>query len=180
MILTLIVIGVILLLAILYVVFTYYSLLKLSNRIRDKWSLIDSQLKKKFDLIPQLLNASKVYAKNESDILKCLIEARNKFVVSSTSKQKMEANSQLSMTFKRFMSLGDNNMDLKKDVSFLELRKSLKDIDDELFLLSESYNDLVLSLNKKVNLFPSRVVASLFGFKKEILFQMESQKASLI
>ena len=162
-----IIIGVIVLIA-LYVVNTYNTFVKLRNRVKDQWAQIEVQLKRRFDLIPNIVETVKGYAKHESDTLKGVIEARNKFTVASTPEDEMKANNELTGAIRQLFALSESYPELKADTS-------LEETEDKISSARQFYNDTVLSLNNKVELFPSNLVAKIFGFKKEAFFEAESE-----
>ena len=169
-----IIIGVIVLIA-LYVVNTYNTFVKLRNRVKDQWAQIEVQLKRRFDLIPNIVETVKGYAKHESDTLKGVIEARNKFTVASTPEDEMKANNELTGAIRQLFALSESYPELKADTSFLKLQSNLEETEDKISSARQFYNDTVLSLNNKVELFPSNLVAKIFGFKKEAFFEAESE-----
>ena len=169
-----IIIGVIVLL-VLYVISTYNSLIKLRNRVRDQWAQIEVQLKRRFDLIPNIVETVKGYAKHESETLKGVIEARNKFTVASTKEQEIEASNQLTGAVRQLFALSESYPELKADTNFLKLQSNLEETENKISSARQFYNDTVLSLNNKVELFPSNFVAKIFGFKKEAFFEAEAE-----
>lgn len=169
-----IIIGVIVLL-VLYVISTYNSLIKLRNRVRDQWAQIEVQLKRRFDLIPNIVETVKGYAKHESETLKGVIEARNKFTVASTKEQEIEASNQLTGAVRQLFALSESYPELKADTNFLKLQSNLEETENKISSARQFYNDTVLSLNNKVELFPSNLVAKIFGFKKEAFFEAEAE-----
>ena len=169
-----IIIGVIVLL-VLYAISTYNSLIKLRNRVRDQWAQIEVQLKRRFDLIPNIVETVKGYAKHESETLKGVIEARNKFTVASTKEQEIEASNQLTGAVRQLFALSESYPELKADANFLKLQSNLEETENKISSARQFYNDTVLSLNNKVELFPSNLVAKIFGFKKEAFFEAEAE-----
>ena len=169
----LIILLIVILLIILYFITTYNKLVKLRNRVKDGWAQIDVQLKRRFDLIPNIVETVKGYAKHESETLKGIIEARNKFTVASTPSQEMEANNQLTNAFKQIFALSESYPELKSDTNFLGLQKNLEETENKISIARQFYNDTVLTLNNKIETFPSNLVAKKFGFKSEAFFQVE-------
>ena len=169
-----ILIAVIVLVA-LYLISTYNALIKLRNRVRDQWAQIEVQLKRRFDLIPNIVETVKGYAKHESETLKGVIEARNKFNVAKTPEQEIEASNQLTGAVRQLFALSESYPDLKADTNFLNLQNELKDTENKVATARQFYNDTVLSLNNKVELFPSNIVSKMFGFKKEAFFEAEAE-----
>lgn len=169
----LIIILVLVVLIVLYLISTYNTLVKLRNRVKDQWAQIEVQLKRRFDLIPNIVETVKGYAKHESDTLKGVIEARNKFTVASTPEQEMEANNQLTGAIRQLFALSESYPELKADTSFLKLQSNLEETENKISSARQFYNDTVLTLNNKVEMFPSNIVANMFGFKKEAFFEAE-------
>ena len=124
----LIVVLVIVVLLVIYIVATYNKLVDLRNRVRDQWSQIDVQLKRRFDLIPNLVSTVKGYAKHESETLEKVIAARNSYTTATTPHDKMEANNMLTDTLNKLFALAESYPDLKANTNFLELQQELQDL----------------------------------------------------
>ena len=148
-----IIVGIVVLLIILYVISTYNTLIKLRNRVKDQWAQIEVQLKRRFDLIPNIVETVKGYAKHESDTLKGVIEARNKFTVAGTKEDEMKANNELTGAIRQLFALSESYPELKADTSFLKLQSNLEETEDKISSARQFYNDTVLSLNIKLNYF---------------------------
>lgn len=173
----LIVIGVILVLGLLFVMTTYNSLVKLRNMVKDQWSQIDVLLKRRADLIPNLVETVKGYASHEKETLDAVITARNKAVSASTPKEEMEANGELTGALSRLFALTESYPDLKANTNFVDLQNNLKETEDKIAYARQFYNDTVLQYKNKLEMFPSNIVASMFGFKPEEFFEAnESEK----
>ena len=171
----LIVVLVIVVLLIIYFVATYNKLVDLRNRVRDQWSQIDVQLKRRFDLIHNLVSTVKGYAKHESETLESVIEARNSYTTATTPHEKMQANNMLSDTLSKLFALAENYPDLKANQNFLELQTELQETEDKIAMARQFYNDTVLTYNNKIEMFPSNIVASMFKFKMEEFFKAEEE-----
>ena len=171
----LIVVLVIVVLLIIYVAATYNKLVDLRNRVRDQWSQIDVQLKRRFDLIPNLVSTVKGHAKHESETLEKVIDARNSYTTASTPHEKMEANNMLSETLTKLFALAESYPDLKANTNFLDLQKELQDTEDKIAMARQFYNDTVLTYNNKIEMFPSNIIASMFHFKMEEFFKAEEE-----
>ena len=167
--------GVITLIPILYIIKVYNKLTKLHNEVEESWSHVLVDLKRRSDLIPNIVETVKGYAKHESDTLKGVIEARNKFTVASTKEDEMKANNELTGAIRQLFALSESYPELKADTSFLKLQSNLEETEDKISSARQFYNDTVLSLNNKVELFPSNLVAKIFGFKKEAFFEAEAE-----
>ena len=166
----LIVILIILVLLIVFVA-TYNNLVVLRNRVRDQWSQIDVQLKRRFDLIPNLVNTVKGYAKHESETLDAVIKARNTYSSAVDKNDKMEANQELTKAVSKLFALAESYPDLKTNTNFLELQGELQDTENKIAMARQFYNDTVLTYNNKVEVIPSNIVAKLFHFAKETFFE---------
>ena len=158
-----IVVGIVVVLLII-VAATYNSLVVLRNKKDDQWSQIDVQLKRRADLIPNLVETVKGYAKHESSTLEEVIQARNSFVSSKTPEEEMKNSNMLTEAVSKLFALAESYPDLK-------------DTEEKIALARQFYNDTVLTYNNKVQTVPTNIVASLFGFKKAEFFEIqESEK----
>ena len=169
---TWIIIGVIVLLVVLFFVSTYNTLVKLRNRVKDQWAQIDVQLKRRFDLIPNIVETVKGYASHEEETLKGVIEARNKFNTAQSPEEEMEANNQLTGFVNKLFALSEAYPELKANENFANLQNELKDTENKIASARQFYNDTVLTLNNKIEMFPSNFVANMFKFNKEAFFKV--------
>lgn len=158
-----------------YFISTYNGLVGMRNRVKDQWAQIDVQLKRRFDLIPNLIETVKGYTKHEEGTLKGVIEARNKFNVAKTPEEEMKANDQLTGFVTKLFALGEAYPELKANENFISLQQDLKDTEDKIASARQFYNDTVLTLNNKIEMFPSNIVASMFKFKKEVFFEANEE-----
>ncbi len=165
------IIIIILILIVLYVVSVYNKLVVLRNRVKDQWAQIDVQLKRRFDLIPNLVETVKGYAKHESETLENVIKARNSFLSASSKEEEMEANGELTKAMSKLFALSESYPDLKANTNFADLQKELQETEEKIASARQFYNDTVLSYNNKLEVIPSNIVASLFHFKKEAFFE---------
>lgn len=172
-----ILLGVVVLLVAL-VAGTYNSLVKLRNKAKDQWAQVDVQLKKRFDLIPNLVETVKGYAKHESSTLTEVIEARNKFKTATTPEEEMAASGELNKALSRLMVLTESYPELKANENFLSLQADLKDCEEKIAYSRQFYNDSVLSYMNKVQMFPSNIIASMFGFKEMKYFEVVEEEKS--
>lgn len=174
-----IVLGIVVLLGI-YVASTYNSLVQLRNRVKDQWSQIDVQLKRRFDLIPNIVETVKGYAKHEKEALTGVIEARNKFNVAKTPEAEMQANDMLTQGISKIFALSESYPELKANENFTKLQEELSETEDKIAYARQFYNDTVLTYNNKVEMFPSSIIASMFKFKKETFFEAnETEKENV-
>ncbi len=164
----------------IYIVATYNGLVGMRNRVKDQWAQIDVQLKRRFDLIPNLVETVKGYASHEQETLKGVIEARNKFNVAKTPEEEMKANDQLSNFVSKLFALSEAYPDLKANQNFMSLQSDLKDTEDKIASARQFYNDTVLTLNNKIEMFPSNIVASMFKFTKEPFFEANDESKEAV
>ena len=165
----------ILVLLVIWFIKMYNGLVKLRNRVKDQWAQIEVHLKKRFDLIPNLVETVKGYAKHESVTLEQVIAARNKFTTATTPEAEMEASGELSRVLSKIMMLTENYPELKADRNFLQLQSELKDIEEKIAYARQFYNDSVLSYKNKLEMFPSNIIANMFNFLPEKFFEAEKE-----
>ena len=165
------IIVVILVLLILYVISTYNTLVGLKNKVKDGWSQIEVVLKRRADLIPNLVETVKGYAKHEEGTLTAVIEARNKAVSATTPEEAMKAEGEVTQALSRLFALNESYPELKANQNFLDLQKSLEETENKITYSRQFYNDNVLNYNNKTEMFPSNIVASIFRFEKFKFFE---------
>ena len=163
----LIILVVVLVLLVLFVVSNYNGLVVARNKVKDQFSQIDIQLKKRFDLIPNLVNTVKGYAKHSF---------RNVYANGKTDNEKVEASNELSKSLTHLFALAESYPELKANTNFEELQRELKDVEEKISYARSFYNDAVRLYNNKVETIPSNIIASLFGFKKEAFFEAAAEE----
>jgi len=174
-----IIIGIIVILVIV-VISNYNSLVLLRNKVKDGWAQIDVQLKRRFDLIPNLLETVKGYTKHEQDTLEQVIKARNSFASSKTVEDEMNANNELTSAMNKLFALAESYPDLKANTNFIKLQDELKETEDKISYARQFYNDNVMEYKNKIEMFPSNIIANLFGFKQEPFFEAnESERENI-
>ena len=161
-----IIVAVIVFLLVVYVIATYNGLIKLRNKVNDQWSQIDVELKRRFDLIPNLVNTVKGYAKHETETLENVVKARNTYLSAGTREAAMDADNMLTNAVNKLFALAESYPELKANENFRDLQASLQDTEDKISFARKFYNDTALQLNNKVEMFPSNIVAKLFHFNK--------------
>ena len=165
------IILVIVVLIALWMISTYNSLVQLRNSVKDQWSQIDVHLKRRADLIPNLVETVKGYAKHEKDTLEAVINARNKAVSATNATEEMQANNELTGALTKLFALAESYPELKANTNFMDLQANLKDTEDKISFARQFYNDTVLKYKNKLEVFPSNLVAGIFGFKPEPFFE---------
>jgi LemA protein len=170
----LIAILVVLAVVVLWFVATYNSLVRSRNETKNAWSQIDVQLKRRHDLIPNLVETVKGYAKHESGTLQAVTDARAAAAKASGVADQARAESQLNAAMSRFYLVVENYPDLKANTNFLALQEELSSTENKISFARQFYNDAVMVLNTKIESIPSNIVASIGGFQKAELFQLEN------
>ena len=160
----------------MYVVSTYNGLVVARNKVKDQFSQIDIQLKRRFDLIPNLVETVKGYAKHESETLESVIQARNNYAKAKTDAEKVAASNEMSRGVMNIMALSESYPDLKANTNFIDLQNELKDVEDKISYARQFYNDSVLMYNNKIEMFPSNLIASMFKFTKEAFFEVDEKE----
>lgn len=175
----LIVLIVIVVLLVLWFFATYNKLIVLRNRVKDQWSQIDVQLKRRADLIPNLVETVKGYAKHEKGTLEDVVKARNTFTSAKTPEEEMKASGELTQALSRLMVLSESYPELKANQNFMSLQNDLKDAEDKISTMRQFYNDTVLKYNNKVEMIPSNIVANMCHFQKEAFFEIASEERNV-
>ncbi|MCB0752523.1 MAG: LemA family protein [Ignavibacteriae bacterium] len=157
----------------MYGVSIYNSLVRLRNQVKNAWSQIDVQLKRRHDLIPNLIETVKGYMTHERDTLENITKARSAAVDASSVADKSKAESELSGALQRFNLVVENYPDLKANQNFLALQEELTSTENKISFARQSYNDQVLFYNNKIEMFPSNIFAGMFNFTKEEFFEIK-------
>jgi LemA protein len=165
----------VLVIAILWVVMIFNSLVVLKNRAKEAWSDIDVQTKRRYDLIPNLVESVKGYASHERELFEKVTQARANAMSAQGAKEKAGAENMLSDTLKSLFAVSENYPDLKASTNFLELQSELTDTEDKIQASRRFYNTNVRDLSIKIESFPANVVANAFGFKQMELFQTSNE-----
>lgn len=163
----------------LYLVSVYNGLVARRTQAKEAWSTIDTQLKRRYDLIPNLVNAVKGAAAHESKTLEAVINARNAAMSANGIEGKAVAENQLTGALKSIFALSESYPNLRANENFLELQRELTDTETKIQAARQFYNTVVMGLNTAIEQFPSNIVANMFKFQKEEFFQIdEAEKAA--
>jgi LemA protein len=173
--LALIIILVIVVLVGLYAVFSYNGLVSLRNRIENAWAQIDVQLKRRYDLIPNLVETVKGYASHERETLDAVIEARNAGMNASGPHDQAEAENQITGALKSLFALSEAYPDLKANQNFAQLQEELTGTEGRIAYARQFYNDTVYRYNTKTQSFPSNVLANAFRFSEREYFEADDE-----
>jgi LemA protein len=157
------------------IVVMYNGLVRSRLRVREAWSGIDVQLKRRASLIPNIVETVKGYAAHERQTLEAVTEARARLQQAGTPAQAAEANNQLTQTLRSLFAVAEQYPDLKANQNFLDLQRELADTEDKIAYARQFYNTNVLSYNAKIETFPSVILANMFGFRPAEFFEAEEQ-----
>jgi len=155
-----------------WVVSIYNGLVTLKNRVDEAWSDIDVQLKRRYDLIPNLVNTVKGYATHERELFEKVTQARAQAMGAQNPAEKAEAENMLSGTLKSLFAVSENYPDLKANQNFLELQRELTDTEDKIQAARRFYNGNVRDFNIKLEVFPDMIVANMLAYKKREFFEL--------
>lgn len=160
----------------LAVILTYNKLITLKKRVKNAWAQIDVQLKRRYDLIPNLVNAVKGYMDFEKETLQKVIEARSKAMNASAMPDKMQAEGELSGMLSRLMAVVEQYPDLKASQNVRQLMEELSNTENKIGFARQFYNDLTTQFNTKIRLFPVNIIASTFNFEPYPWFELENEE----
>jgi len=153
----------------------YNSLVQLRNRVQNAWSQIDVQLKRRHDLIPNLVETAKGYMKHERETLDSITQARSTAMHAQGIEAKSQAENALNGAMSKFFLVVENYPDLKANQNFLAVQEELTTTENKIAFSRQNYNDQVLFFNNKIQMFPSNIIASMFNFQLKEYFELEDQ-----
>ena len=162
---------------VLWVVFVFNRLVSMVNRAKEAWSDIEVQLKRRYDLIPNLVETVKGYASHEKEVFEKVTNARAQALGAKSVEEKAKAENALSSTLKSLFAVSENYPQLQAAQNFLELQRELRDTEDKIQASRRFYNGNVRDLNIQIESFPANIVAGMFGYKKMDLFELEEAAA---
>ena len=168
-------IGIIIVLLI-YIFVLYNSFVKLDNKANEAFSTMDVYLKKRWDLIPNIVEVVKGYSKHEKNTLEELVSLRNKTYDNMTNNEKIKTNESISNDISKIMVLAESYPELKASENFINLSKNLTKVEDEIANSRKYYNAVVRMFNNKVSMFPSNICAKIFGYKEKDMFEANSNE----
>ncbi|EDS73400.1 LemA family protein [Anaerofustis stercorihominis] len=171
----LIIILVVVALLVIYLITCYNSFVKLNNKIKEAYATMDVYLKKRYDLIPNLVETVKGYAKHEQGTLEKVIQARNMAMNAGSVDERVEGENILSGTLKSLFALSESYPDLKANENFVSLQSDLNRMEEEIASSRKYYNAIVNTFNTKTEVFPSNLIANMFGFSVKPLFEVENE-----
>jgi LemA protein len=170
----LIIVAAVIVVLIVLVIGIYNALIRLRNQVDNAWSQIDVQLKRRHDLIPNLVETAKGYMKHERETFEAITEARSKAMGARNVSEASQAEGALGEALSKFMLVVENYPDLKANQNFLSIQEELTSTENKISFARQSYNDQVLFFNNKIQMFPSNIVANMFNFAKRDFFEIEA------
>jgi len=175
---TLIIVLVLIVIAlVIYAIATYNGLVSKRNKVANSWSQIDVQLKRRFDLIPNLVETVKGYAAHEKSTYEAVINARNSYMNASSHQEVIKAAGELSKGLNRLLMLSESYPELKANSNFQELMKELTKTEDKITFARQFYNDVVMDYNNAIQMFPSNIFANMFNFVAEPFFTIDENES---
>ena len=168
-----ILVGVIVLLIVIFVAI-YNGLVRLRNRVDNGWAQIETQLQRRYDLIPNLVETVKGYASHEKGVLENVAKARAGLLNAQGVEGKCEADNVLTGTLKTLFAVAENYPDLKANENFRELQMELTSTENKIAYARQFYNDAVMNLNTSIELFPKNIIAAMFGFKARVYYESKA------
>ncbi len=170
---TLIIVAIVLVLLIIFVIGIYNALIRLRNQVDNAWSQIDVQLKRRHDLIPNLVETTKGYMQHERQTFESITQARSQAMGAKSVAEASKAEGTLSEALSKFMLVVENYPDLKANQNFLAIQEELTSTENKISFARQSYNDQTLFFNNKIQMFPSNIIANMFNFAKRDFFEIE-------
>jgi len=155
----------------------YNGLIIARNRCDNSWAQVDVQLRRRYDLIPNLVETVKGYAKHEREVFEKVTQARASAINAGTVKDQAQAENMLSGALKSLFAVAENYPDLKANQNFLQLQEELTGTESKIAYARQFYNDMVMKFNQKQQVFPSNIIANLFSFKEKEYFEIEEPAA---
>ena len=157
----------------LAIIIIYNSLVRLKNQVDNSWAQIDVQLKRRTDLIPNLIETVKGYAKHEKGVFTEVTKARTSMMNAGSVEEKAKANNMLSDTLKSLFAVAENYPDLKANQNFLQLQEELSGTENKIAYSRQHYNDMVMNYNTKIEYFPNNLFAGMFNYRQRDMFKVE-------
>ena len=170
-------IGMIILIAViavvlLFMLYIYNSVIRLNNQVKNAWAQIDVQLKRRADLIPNLIETVKGYAKHEKSVITDVTKARTAYMNAETIPQKAKAANMMTDTLKSLFAVSENYPQLKANENFMQLQEELTGTENKISYSRQFYNDIVMTFNNKIQVFPNNFFAKMFGFGEKQSFEV--------
>jgi LemA protein len=163
-----------LVLLVVFIISVYNALVRLRNQVDNSWSQIDVQLKRRHDLIPNIVETAKGYMQHERGTFEAITKARSQAMGARSVSEASKAEGALGEALSKFMLVVENYPELKANQNFLAVQEELSSTENRISYARQNYNDQVLFVNNKIQMFPSNIVANMFGFNKRDFFELEA------
>ena len=174
----LIILVLVVLAVVIFAIGSYNSLIGKRNKVANSWSQIDVQLKRRFDLIPNLLETVKGYAAHEKQTFEAVMQARNNYMASGSHQDVMKANGELTQGLSRLFAVTEAYPDLKANSNFQELQHELSKTEDKIMFARQFYNDVVMEYNNAIQMFPMNIFANRNNFLEEPFFTIDENESA--
>ena len=161
---------------IIWIVGIYNGLVRLRNQVKEAWAQVDVQLKRRFDLIPNLMETVKGYMNHERETLEAVTQARAAVGGAGGIPERMQAEAGLGAALGRLFAVAEGYPDLKASTNFLQLQEELTSTENKISFARQFYNETVMNMNNRVEMFPSNIIAGMFNFTKETFFEVEDEE----
>lgn len=158
-----------------FVIATYNQLVQSRNKVKNSFAQIDAQLQRRFDLLPNLVETVESFASHEKKILQNVAAARSGYMSANVAKEKLAMNNQLTSMLKSLFVVSEHYPELKANGNFMRLQEELSETEDKVAFARQFYNDAVTIYNNKLQMFPANVIAGMFGFQEEELFNVDDE-----
>jgi len=165
--------GIVVVVVIIYTITIYNALVSMRNKIEETYATVEAYLKKRYDLIPNLVETVKGYAKHESETLTSVIQARNMAMSAKGFAEQKQGENQLQQTLKSLFAVAESYPDLKANANFMDLQGQLLKVEEDILQARKYYNAVVKTFNTKVELFPSSIIAKMFAFIKKEYWEID-------
>lgn len=169
------IIVVILVVIVGFVIATYNELVRLKNKVKNAFSQIDTQLQRRFDLIPNLVETVQGFASHEKELLENVTASRSGYINAGTNQEKLAMNNQLTAGLRSLFAVAESYPELKSNTNFLNMQEELSDTEDKIMFSRQFYNDAVTMYNNKIQMFPGSIIAGMFGFTEEELYDADEK-----
>ena len=167
-------------LIVIWLIVTYNGLVVMKNRIENAWAQIDVQTKKRYDLVPNLVETVKGYAKHERTVFTEITKARSAITKAGSVEEKAKAENMLTGALKSLFAVAENYPTLRASENFMQLQEELSGIESKIAYSRQFYNDSVLNFNAKIQTFPTKLIASMFGFLQKPYFEIEEAARKVV
>ena len=167
------VIGIVVLLTVGWFISVYNTLVKLRNRVQNSWAQIDVQLKRRFDLIPNLVETVKGYAAHEKDVLEKVTQARSMVQSAQSLEQRQQAENMLTDTLRSLFAVAEAYPQLQANQNFMDLQRELSDLEAKIAFARQFFNDTTMNYNTEIQSFPNNILAGMFNFQAMPYFQVD-------